>query len=75
MKLWMLKTVKDWEPWYDRAFGFVVRAPSANAARKLAAEKAGDEGGQVWMDPKKTKCEELGSEGEPGVVLRDFASA
>lgn len=75
MKLWMLKPLKDWKPWYDRAFGFIVRAPSAKMARKLAAEKAGDEGGQVWMDPNKTKCEELNADGEAEVVLRDFASA
>ena len=46
MKLWLLRPVKDsprWEPWYDKAFGFVVRAETELAARHIADTHAGDE--------------------------------
>jgi hypothetical protein len=32
-----------WHPWYDKAFGFVVRADNERAARELAAANGGDE--------------------------------
>ncbi len=77
MNLYILRPIKDWEPWYDRAFGFVVRAASARNAREAAAAQwqHGDEGAEVWRDPKLTSCQILRSEGEEGVVLRDFRSA
>ena len=36
-----------WSPWYDKAFGFVVRAETEEEARKLANEEGGDEVGDV----------------------------
>jgi hypothetical protein len=44
MKLWLLRPKEGrshWEPWYDKAFGFVVRANSETEARKLASGDAG----------------------------------
>lgn len=76
-----------WNPWYDRAFGFVIRAESEEAARKIAHEHAGDENrGEFlrakianttspWLDPKYSSCEELNADGEPEMVLRDFHAA
>jgi hypothetical protein len=89
MELWILKprgydTHDDdlghdspWEPWYDKAFGMVVRAPDEETARAIAAENAGDEAWKTnpWLDPALATCDFLIKEGEHGLVLRDFASA
>lgn len=91
MKLWLLRPLKDaddlepaaWDPWYDKAFGFVVRADSEDAARGYAQEQAGSEAYDddyertrlVWLDPALVACTPLTDEGEGGVILRDFRSA
>lgn len=94
MKLWLLKPVDErpegddpWRPWYDKAFGFVVRARDEESARKFAHESAGDEnrgeflGKKVaatttpWLDPRYSTCEELKQRGEEGVILCDVAEA
>ena len=45
MKLWLLRPREDlpydkdpWEPWYDKAFGFVVRAETEERARAIGQE-------------------------------------
>ena len=47
MKLWLLEAKANlptddnpWEPWYDKSFGFVVRAETEAEARKIAHENA-----------------------------------
>jgi len=60
-----------WEPWYDRTFSFVVRAESAENARKIAAENAGAEGAEAWLNEKLSGCDVLSSWGEPGVIIED----
>lgn len=95
MKLWLLQA-KDgklpnddnpWEPWYDKAFGHVVRAETEEAAREIAHENAGDENRgefmrkeiaktkQPWKDQKYSTCVELTAEGTRGLVLTDFHAA
>lgn len=81
MELWILKPLpipakKDdpWEPWYDKTFGFVVRAISEWDAREIAAKNCGDEGDLVWLDPAYSACDELTADGEAGVVLVDHAN-
>jgi hypothetical protein len=72
-----------WKPWYDKAFGFVVRAESENDARALAQAAGGDEvydasfirGVPAWLNPEFSICEELLPEGEAQVILHDFAAA
>ena len=76
-----------WEPWYDKTFGFIVRAIDEATARKYADESAGDENrGEFmnkeiaktknpWLDEKYTTCEELSGNGDEGVIMKDFASA
>lgn len=74
-----------WEPWFDKAFGFVVRAEDEKMARELATQESGDEcgysytlykrTGDAWTNPKHSTCIELMIDGEPGVIIRDFASA
>ena len=89
MKLWLLRPVEDlppdhdknpWEPWYDKAFGFVVRAETEEEARGFAQRDSGDECGwrrekPTWLLPQWSTCTPLTEEGEAGVVIRDFASA
>ena len=91
MKLWLLRPVEylpdnPWKPRYDKAFGFVIRSNTEDEARYIANENGGDEngpvsfstyrtGGNPWLDPKLSTCIELLPDGEPGLVIRDFASA
>ncbi len=94
MKLWLLRPVEKlpnddnpWEPWYDKAFGFVVRAKTEKDAREFAHKKAGDENRgeflgnknantrEPWKDKKYSTCIELTKNGELGVIIQDFASA
>jgi hypothetical protein len=84
MKLWLLLPVqglekKDdpWQPWFDKAFGFVVRAENETAARRVAQANAGDEGLRIspWLEGAYATFVELTGDGEAGVVMRDFASA
>ena len=80
MKLYLLRPIDTgedsaWSPWYDKIFGFVIRAVSVEQARHFAAREAGDEGKDVWYDSKQTICEELTADGVPGIILVDFAAA
>ena len=82
MNLYLLKPSEEnkqaWIPWYDKAFGFVVRAESELEARTIANNDAGYEsyGEQApWFDPLQSSCEILTANGEPSLVLRDFRSA
>jgi hypothetical protein len=73
--LFLLEPIEDWEPWYDKAFGFVIRASTEVDARQLASQNAGDEGKDVWLDAAKTRCQVIDPNGPPNVLCRDFASA
>lgn len=94
MTIWILRPVANlpshddpWEPWYDKVFGFVVRAESEEDARNFAHADAGAENrgeflrqvtantNSPWLDSKYSTCEPLSSDGEPGVVMQDMASA
>lgn len=94
MKVYILKPKNElpendnpWEPWYDKCFGFIIRANSEKEAREFADENAGDENREQffnkknakttnpWLDKNYTTCEELSDNGEEGVIMRNFASA
>lgn len=85
MHLYILKPIDPasgpWKPWYDKAFGFVVRAASPAKAREIADANAGDENrepGQPehpWLDPKLSDCRVLRPDGKAGLVLQDFHAA
>jgi hypothetical protein len=86
MKLWLLRPVESvlsirkenlnpWEPWYDKAFGFVVRAPTEEKARAIAAESCRDEGQELWLNPGYSTCTELLPKGEEGMIIEDVANA
>ena len=95
MKLWILRPIDEndepWNPWYDKAFGFIVRAETAVEARALAEVQAGDESrdsykewgtseviegyGKVWQNPSLSSCIELTPDGPAAVIMKDFHSA
>lgn len=85
MKLWLLRPVNDRaQPWtsdagnprYDVSMGFVVRAETDAEARRLADAhtKEYELTHGAWLDSALTTCVELPSEGDPGVVMSDFAA-
>ena len=73
-KFWLLEgTEAGWSSLdYDCAEGFVVQARSELEARGLAANEAGDEGHQFWLDYTKSSCIVLSTNGEAHVILRSF---
>jgi len=89
VKLWILQPIEDhpsgnWSPWFDKAFGFVVRADSESEARNFADMESGDENGRnwsrrdvmnPWLDPETSTCVELTASGDAGVVMKDFHAA
>ena len=83
MKLWLLRPKgyendqepEPWKPWYDKAFGFVLRAQNISQARRMASMNCGDEGEQAWLNARWSTCEELTSDGEPGFIMFDIHSA
>lgn len=81
-KLWILRPIPNlqkgdnpWDPWYDKSFGFVVRADSETQAREMASGGDENRGSSPWMDEKYSTCEELLPDGDRGVVMQDFHSA
>jgi len=82
MKLWLLRPRDDlgkdnpWDPWYDKPFGYVVRAETKEDARKVAdADSRGDMRKGVWLEMKYSTCVELMSTGPAEIIIKDFASA
>ena len=85
MRLWNLfpsETVdgraSQWSPWYNKAFGFVIRAETEKQARQIATDNSGGEshgGVYPWMDERYSICEELTQNGVSELVLRDYRSA
>jgi len=93
MKIWILNARNDlgdddpWNPWYDKAFGFIVRAETEEQARQYAHSNAGDENRgsflnkkiantkTPWLESKYTTCEELTDSGDAGIIMRDFSAA
>lgn len=75
MKLWLL-TREDYprSPTYDCYDGFVLAAPTEDAARKHASERPGDEGEACWLAPTMSKCQHIGEslDEQPGIYLADF---
>ncbi len=94
MKLWILRPTENlpegdnpWEPWYDKTFGFVVRAENEQIARQMAHDAGADENRgeflmkpiaktkEPWIDARYSTCVELTKDGEAGVVMQDHYSA
>jgi hypothetical protein len=75
MKLWLLQVNDAQEPWFDRMFGFVVRAKDEAGARRLASSRAGDEGPEGWLSPAHSTCVELKADGTEEVIMEDYNPA
>jgi len=94
MKLWLLRPCdklpsddNPWDPWFDKAFGFVIDTDTEAEARKFANDNSGDEkrgefmGSKIaetqapWLEAKYSTCVELTADREPGIVITDFHSA
>lgn len=94
MKLWLLRPVGYdgadydeadidplWNPWYDKTFGFVVRAETEDEARQLAQGEAGDEareslnGTPAWTSAEHSTCIELTVDGPTEIVIVDNHAA
>jgi hypothetical protein len=89
MKLFELRPVEGlkednpWNPWYDKSFGFIVRAETEEEARKIAHENSGDEALDeqynrtipAWLNKEYSTCTELTDDGEAGMIMQDFARA
>ena len=88
MKLWLLRPAKGnklWEPWYDKAFGFVIRAETEEDAREIAQSDNGEEINfwvnnkyyelPAWTSAEHSTCEELLADGEEGIIIKDFRRA
>lgn len=94
MQLWILRPKEGlsrldnpWNPWYDKAFGFVIRAESEEEARKLAHDNAWKENDpeflgektsktdSPWLDPNYSTCDSLLADGNAGVLIEDVHRA
>ena len=78
MKLFLLRNIeksKLWEPWYDKAFGFVVSAETPKEAREVASKQCGNEGEEAWINDENSTCIELKPSKKKQVIIRDFAAA
>lgn len=63
----------DRSPIYDCANQFVICTTSQKKARKIASQRAGDEGEAVWLDSSKSDCYEMvPGEKEEGIIVCDF---
>ncbi len=80
MKLWLLRPVETlgldnpWDPWYNKSFGFIVRATTPAEARAHAFEASGDETDSqqdAWTNATYSTCVELTAEGTDGLVMED----
>ncbi len=84
--LWLLRPKEDlpenddpWEPWFDKVFGFVIRADSEMEARVIANGNAGDENyekvSKPWLEAKYSTCEQLSQDGQKKMILCDYHAA
>jgi hypothetical protein len=68
MMLFLLSR-KQAPPYYGVTNSVVIRAENENRARTMAGRVAGDEGRKVWLDPERSMCGELKSDGTPGIII------
>jgi len=92
LKVYELRAIENlplndnpWKPWYDKNFGFIIRAENEKEAREIANKNAGDENRveflnsktagtkTPWLDDKYSTCSEISNNGEKGLIMQDFA--
>jgi hypothetical protein len=77
MALYILLPLNNDEVDYDEYDGYVIRAGSEQAARALAeGHVPQDRYSRLvrdrWLDPTRSSCELLDSEGSAGIILGSF---
>lgn len=77
---WCVEGKDPWQPPYDRAFGFVVRAADEEEARWQAHQAGGEENGTMdgvspWLNANYSNCEEIRGDGSAEVILVNFRHA
>lgn len=74
MTVFLLQRINQEEPKWDCHNGHVIVADSVQRARTIAAQDAGDEGAAVWLNPKCSTCEPVGTPllWEERTLLSDF---
>lgn len=68
----MLWILQNNAPEWSTMKGCVVRAETEDLARKVASSKAYGEGRNLWLDPEKTTCKVLESEGPRCSILESY---
>jgi len=58
VRLWLLKLNEEHQVW-DGCTGHVIRATTPNTARQAASYASGDEGAEVWINPKRSTCKHI----------------
>lgn len=74
MKLFIIR-LNGWYPYAEKKeckWANLVRAENEEQARKIAANQVWDEGIDAWLNPSKSRCEELTVDGEPGDIMHDI---
>ena len=64
MNIYLLKANLNnpyWDDWYNKCFGMVIVADSAEAARALATNEDSSEDTTIWQDKAFTTCELVGT--------------
>lgn len=69
------KSDNPWYPWYDKCFGFVVRAKDEATARKIASENTWCEDEEAWLKERYSTCEILTADGKEGMIIEDGKAA
>lgn len=71
MKLWHITAVAQKET-YDTVDEFVIAAPTAVEARRIASLSPGDEGAGYWLNTSKSLCKELKPGKTAKLIIRHF---
>jgi hypothetical protein len=68
-KLWFLERRKENDDRRgDNIDAFIIHTLDEKSARQLASVCAGSEGIHVWLDPKKSTCEQITQEKKHTIV-------
>jgi hypothetical protein len=67
-KLWFLERRKENDDRRGDIDAFIIHTLDEERARQLASVCAGSEGMHVWLDPKKSTCEQITQEKKHTIV-------
>lgn len=67
LNVWVLNRIEPTR--HDEYLGFVIVAPTADEARKIADRRVNEDG--VWLNPQKTTCRVV-NQSVSGIVLDSY---